>query len=268
MLHLASKALCSLLYPLTWAGILIPVLPARLLSALEAPCPYIVGIERRYDRIELPEDDFVIVDLDENTIQSTAEPILLPRQQRRKLLSLLQLAAPHHTRFGVPIGPPAHAIEAYPFDAFSSESPSIFNCNAPASTLAKYVTLSSASFGDPTLTPPRPPLFNAFLRSKVDPARPQERPGTGSTHKSSTPPSPQLSPTSPFLPGLPLARSESSSFLANNLREKRSGHFDSSSRRSSSVRSNWSSGPDYMLTSSLIVGDGWSRFVSETEHAL
>ncbi|KAI9789695.1 MAG: hypothetical protein M1816_005870 [Peltula sp. TS41687] len=235
MLHLASKALCSLLYPLTWAGILIPVLPARLLSALEAPCPYIVGIERRYDRIELPEDDFVLVDLDENTVQSTAEPVPLPRPQRRKLLSLLQLAAPHQSRFGVPIGPPAYAIEAYPFDAFSSETPSIFNCNAPESTLAKYVSLSSASFGDPTLTPPsRPPLFNAFLRSKVDPTRLQERPGTGSTHKGSTPPSPQISPTSPFLPGLPLSRSESGSLLSNSLREKRSGHFDSASRRSSS----------------------------------
>ena len=240
MLHLASKALCSLLYPLTWSGILIPVLPARLLSALEAPCPYIVGIERRYEAVELPDDDFVLVDLDDNKVQSTSESVSLPRQQRRKLVSLLQLAAPHHNRYGVPVEPPAHAIEAFPFDAFSSETPSIFTYNAPPSTLAKYVSLSSTSFGDTSCMPPlRPPLFNAFLRSKAEQAKPHDRPSTGSTNKGSTPPSPQLSPTSPHhppLPNAPISRSESGFVLASNLREKRSGHFDSSSRRSSSVK--------------------------------
>ncbi|KAI9797805.1 MAG: hypothetical protein M1833_005308 [Piccolia ochrophora] len=146
MLHLASKALVSLLYPMTWNGIFIPVLPARLLSAVEAPCPYIVGIERRYENIELPEDDFVLVDLDEDQIQSTAAPISLPRQQRRKLMSLLQLAAPHHNRYGVPIGPPAYAIETYPYDAFTSENPSVFTANATPTTLAKLSSLNSTSF--------------------------------------------------------------------------------------------------------------------------
>lgn len=35
MLQLVSRALVSLMYPLKWLGIFIPVLPARLLSALE-----------------------------------------------------------------------------------------------------------------------------------------------------------------------------------------------------------------------------------------
>ena len=35
MLHLACHALASLLYPLKWASIFIPILPARLLSAVE-----------------------------------------------------------------------------------------------------------------------------------------------------------------------------------------------------------------------------------------
>ncbi|KAK5002028.1 hypothetical protein LTR28_011918, partial [Elasticomyces elasticus] len=100
MLHLASAALTSLLYPLKWAGVFIPVLPYRLIQALEAPCPYIVGVERRYDPIEWPEDDFVLVDLDQNTIEVTTQPTQLPRQQRRKLTTLLQAAAPHHNKFG------------------------------------------------------------------------------------------------------------------------------------------------------------------------
>ena len=91
MLHLAAHGLASLLYPLKWASIFIPILPARLLSALEAPCPYIVGIERRYEGIELPEDDYVLVDLDKDTVESSNQSVRLPRQHRRKLLSLLQL---------------------------------------------------------------------------------------------------------------------------------------------------------------------------------
>ena len=54
MLYLATRALVDLLVPLQWTGVLIPVLPARLIQAIEAPCPYIMGIERRYEKVELP----------------------------------------------------------------------------------------------------------------------------------------------------------------------------------------------------------------------
>ncbi|KAK7720191.1 hypothetical protein SLS57_005598 [Botryosphaeria dothidea] len=138
MLHLASAAITHLLYPFKWAGVFIPVLPVRLIQALEAPCPYIVGIERRYESVELPEDDFVLVDLDQDVIESTAPPVPLPRQQRRKLISLLQAAAPHNIKYGVPTGTPAYAVDAYPYDAFSSENTSIFTHKAPRSTLAHY----------------------------------------------------------------------------------------------------------------------------------
>ena len=238
MLHLASKALIELLYPLTWSGILIPVLPARLIQALEAPCPYIVGIERRYEKIELPEDDFVLVDLDQDEIESTTKPAPLPKQQRRKLTSLLQVAAPHHNRYGVPSGPPAYAVETYPFDAFSSENPSIFTANAPPSLLAKFVSLNSSSFGDSSSNfAPQPPVFNAFTQSKNDPQRLSERPSTSSTARGSPAESPGLSPTSvsfPPLPTTPVSRNDSGFALQATLREKRSGHFDTSSRRSSS----------------------------------
>ncbi|KAI9867195.1 MAG: hypothetical protein M1813_009473 [Trichoglossum hirsutum] len=236
MLHLVSKALNSLLYPLTWSNIFIPVLPARLLSVLEAPCPYIVGIERRYDKIELPDEDFVLVDLDQNQIDSTAKPTPLPRPQRRKLVSLLQLAAPHHNRYGVPIGPPPYAIETFPGDAFSSENPSLYTHNPPPSTLAKYVSLNSTMFGNEgSGFAPRPPVFNAFLQSKNDHSRLYDRPSTGSTSKTGSPPSPKLSPTSLFSPASStVSRTDSGFALTATLREKRSGHFDGASRRSSS----------------------------------
>lgn len=237
MLHLACHALASLLYPLKWASIFIPVLPARLISALEAPCPYIVGIERRYDRIELPEDDYVLVDLDKDTIDATSQPVRLPRQARRKLHSLLQVAAPHKLRYGVATGPPPYAMESFPYDAFSSENNSLFTPRAPAGTLGKWVSQSSTSFGE---SDPRdqihPPVFNAFAIAPTDSSK-SDRPQTSKSNKTS-PQSSTISPLStnfPPMPTTPISRSDSGFALTATLREKRSGHFrDQSGRRSSS----------------------------------
>lgn len=236
MLHLASKALITLLYPFQWASIFIPVLPARLISALEAPCPYIVGIERRYENVELPDDDYVLVDLDSDIIESTTPPVPLPRQQRRKLVSLLQLAAPHHNKCGVPVGPPPYAIETFPYDAFSAELPSLFTQNAAPSTLSKFVSQSSTTFvEEDSKTTTRPLVFNAFLQSKIDHTR-VERPSTSKSNYQHSPPS-SLSPNSaifPPMPSTPMCRNDSGFALTSTLKEKRSGHFESMSRRSSS----------------------------------
>lgn len=233
MLHLASKALIELIWPMTWAGILIPVLPARLIQGLEAPCPYIVGIERRYEKVELPEDDFVLVDLDQDEIESTVRPTPMPKQQRRKLTSLLQLAAPHHNQYGVPKGPPAYAIEAFPYNSFSSETSSVFTGNPHSTALAKYIGLNSTSFGDNASNLPTKSLvFNAFQAPK-DGRSSSHRPSTSTTSKGSSPPSSPVSVTMPPLPVTPLSRNDSGFAIQASLREKRSGHFDSSSKRSS-----------------------------------
>ncbi|KAI9664558.1 MAG: hypothetical protein M1821_006004 [Bathelium mastoideum] len=239
MLHLASAAITHLIYPFTWAGVFIPVLPARLLQAVEAPCPYIVGVEKRYDNIELPEDDFVLVDLDEDVIESTAPPMPLPKAQRRKLTSLLQLAAPHHNRYGVGVGPPAYAQAAFPFDSFSSENQQVFSSPPLSSTLATYVSQNSSTFGDNISNRySRPQIFNAFLHSRSAVSSGNDRPSTSSANKPSSPPSPKISPVSqsfPNIPSTPISRTDSGYDLKASLREKRSGHFDSSSKRSSSV---------------------------------
>jgi hypothetical protein len=241
MLHLASMAIANLLYPFKWAGVFIPVLPARLVQTIEAPCPYIVGIERRYEPADYPEDEFVLVDLDYDTIGTNdVAPTPLPRPQRRKLMSLLQHSAPHHTRYGVPTGPPRYAVEAYPFDTFASENPGVFTHKAHPNTISSYVGLNSTSFGNmigPSSS--RPLIYNAFLQSSAS-SRGNDRPSTASTVKtnSNSPPSPRISPISqvfPPLPSTPVSRSDSGYALQANLREKRSGHFETSSRRSSSV---------------------------------
>ncbi|KAK4119997.1 DENN-domain-containing protein [Parathielavia appendiculata] len=233
MLHLACHALASLLYPLKWASIFIPVLPARLISALEAPCPYIVGVERRYEKIDLPEDDYVLVDLDKDAIDASTSPVSLPRQHRRKLLSLLQVAAPHRLRYGVTAGPPPYAVEAFPYDAFSAENEAIFNPTPVKSSLGKWVTQNSSTFGEPDpASSMRTPLLNAFAKAKIDTTK-LERPPTSKSSRGSPPSS--VSPVSmhfPPMPTTPVSRSDSG--FAQTLREKRSGHFDEKSRRSSS----------------------------------
>ncbi|KAJ5907905.1 hypothetical protein N7495_000587 [Penicillium taxi] len=247
MLYLATRALVDLLFPIQWTGVLIPVLPARLIQALEAPCPYIVGIERRYEKVELPTDDFVLVDLDCDMIESTIRPTSLPRHQRRKLLSLLQLAAPHHTRCGVPTGPPAYAIETYPWDMFMSESSATYTSKAQATNLAKYVGINSGAFGSSAVPPNscQPPIFNAFLHARQEhgssrgySSKGNDRFGNGSPRMTGSPPSPrEISPSSshfPPPPPTPPSRNDSGMALQATLREKRSGHFDAASRRSSS----------------------------------
>jgi hypothetical protein len=237
MLQLVSRALVSLMYPLNWLGIYIPVLPARLIAALEAPCPYIVGIERRYEKLELPDDDFVCVDLDSNVMFKNSDPSPLPKQQRRKLMSLLQLAAPLHNRCGVPIGPPQYAVETFPHDMFMSEHPSIYKSSPATSTLAKLVNLNSASFGaGGSDFAPKTPLFNAFLHSSIGASCKYDRPGTSGTVRGVSPPSPHSSQSSvyPSLAGNGVSRNDSGFTLTATLRGKRSGNFDSVSRRSSS----------------------------------
>ncbi|KAK3647892.1 hypothetical protein LTR56_007866 [Elasticomyces elasticus] len=246
MLQLACSALTSLLYPLKWSGVLIPVLPARLIQALEAPCPYIIGVERRYEKLEFPTDDFCMVDLDEDVIESTAPPTPLPRPQRRKLQALLQVAAPHHNRYGVPVGPPPYAQETFPRDAFSSESPQVFMPNAAPSTLASYVSESSTTFGETTSAHSTATVFNAFLLSR-DQSQGVDRPSTSSTGSGTngsqssrrSPPSPTApSPVSSNFPSTPTSRNDSGFNLQASLREKRSGHFaDGLARRNSTVHS-------------------------------
>ncbi|KJZ80414.1 hypothetical protein HIM_00264 [Hirsutella minnesotensis 3608] len=236
MLHLACHALANLLYPFKWASIFIPVLPARLISALEAPCPYIVGVERRYEKIELPEDDYVVVDLDQDTIDATAQPHRLPRPHRRKLMLLLQVAAPHALRYGVSVGPPPYAIESFPYDSFSSENGSVFSPTPPPASLGRWVSQNSSSFAEPDPADQvQTPVFNAFTVSSADSAK-HDRPGTGKSNRTS--PQSSVSPASakfPPMPTTPLSRSDSGFALTATLREKRSGHFgDEKGRRSSS----------------------------------
>ncbi|OAP55697.1 hypothetical protein AYL99_09849 [Fonsecaea erecta] len=238
MLQLVSKAILELIWPFEWTGIYIPVLPSRLVQALDAPCPYICGIDRNYEKFDLPDDDYVLVDLDKNELHSTAPPPFLPKQQRRKLMSLLYQAAPLHQTSGVPTGPPAYAMETYPCDAFAAELESTFTAVTKSTNLDKLASLSSTTFGPQATTDTirRAPLLNVFLASTPTRGKSTDRPRTSSTARHSTfTDSDTQSPVTPNFslspnPGTP--RTETGYALQTSLREKRSGHFDSLSKRS------------------------------------
>lgn len=238
MLQLVSRAILELIWPLEWTGVYIPVLPSRLVQALDAPCPYICGIDRKYDKYDLPEDDYVLVDLDKNELHSVAPPPFLPKQQRRKLMSLLYQAAPLHHPFGVTPGPPAYVVETYPFEAFSAEIDSVFTAIAKTTSLDKLASLSSTAFGSQAAsdTIRRAPMLNVFLAAGPTRGKSPDRPRTSSTARQSTlTDSDGHSPIIggfPQTPGSGTSRTDSGYALQTSLREKRSGHFESLSKRS------------------------------------
>jgi hypothetical protein len=57
MLTMATETISTLLYPLCWHYNKVPVLPAHMLHFLEAPVPYIMGVNREYFTKET-EDEF------------------------------------------------------------------------------------------------------------------------------------------------------------------------------------------------------------------
>lgn len=90
------EALLSLLFPFTWQGMYIPLLPSNMMDALDAPVPYLVGVNG-----ECPQPPGVVVcDLDEDMVhlgwddchQERAMP-LLPRKLVLKLKSELSEVA-------------------------------------------------------------------------------------------------------------------------------------------------------------------------------
>ncbi|EPY52127.1 diacylglycerol binding protein [Schizosaccharomyces cryophilus OY26] len=117
MLSYASFALIHLLYPLVWQGLFIPVLPRRLISCLEAPCSYIIGILSdaiSLNNLQLDSVPLVVCDLDNNWVKTYGELVTLPASLRHKLYANLNTAAPLHSQYDIPFGVPRYAYEAYP----------------------------------------------------------------------------------------------------------------------------------------------------------
>eukprot|EP00124_Ichthyophonus_hoferi_P001719 Ihof_evm2s98 gene=Ihof_evmTU2s98 len=94
-LHVIAESICALIYPLTWQHVYIPVLPEAMLSFVQAPMPYIIGVHR--DHMEdIIRDignpaDLAYLDLENDVIIEVpgATPDL-PPSLKNKLLERLQ----------------------------------------------------------------------------------------------------------------------------------------------------------------------------------
>ncbi|KAF9931005.1 hypothetical protein FBU30_011010 [Linnemannia zychae] len=100
-------------------GIYIPILPARLMTCLQAPVPYIIGVERSCCDADFPPEEACVVDLDKGTVDLQLAPMQLPARPRRKLIQSLEMYAPPGVVQRVPSqnsvsGPPEYVKIAYP----------------------------------------------------------------------------------------------------------------------------------------------------------
>ncbi|KAF9180874.1 hypothetical protein BGZ50_005858 [Haplosporangium sp. Z 11] len=97
----------------------IPILPSSLMTCLQAPVPYIIGIERKSQDSDFPPEDACIVDLDKGVIDVQLAPVQLPPRQRRKLIQSLEQYAPTSAiRRSSVIDNPAHGPPDYVKEAF------------------------------------------------------------------------------------------------------------------------------------------------------
>ena len=90
LLNQISESLVNLLFPFYWHHIFIPVLPARLLNYLQAPLPYLIGVDRSYFPLDLQKEslsnDAIVMDIDQDLFKAKQPPVSLPSREKRKLL--------------------------------------------------------------------------------------------------------------------------------------------------------------------------------------
>lgn len=79
----SAIALISFLFPLCWKHVLIPILPKNMTDVLDAPVPFLIGIEPfiiREDCFEIPNEVYR-VDLDNGSISLRDSKPKLPSKE-------------------------------------------------------------------------------------------------------------------------------------------------------------------------------------------
>jgi len=88
----------ALLFPFTWSHIYIPNLPGELLHIVDAPVPYMIGINSRYlERVKETgvKNKVLFVDIDSSSIEYHRGVPVFPQKKKRKLVEkLLRLFKP------------------------------------------------------------------------------------------------------------------------------------------------------------------------------
>ncbi|KAL5212660.1 hypothetical protein ABZP36_023507 [Zizania latifolia] len=92
ILSASVLSIIPLIRPYQWQSLLIPVLPNDMLDFLDAPVPYIVGVQNKSSDVHFRLPNAVVIDANKNQIKSASVPQL---PQQRELLSALR---PYHSR--------------------------------------------------------------------------------------------------------------------------------------------------------------------------
>lgn len=118
-----AEAVVAMIFPFQWQCPYIPLCPLSLAGVLNAPCPFIVGVDSRYFDLYDPPPDVVCVDLDTNTIYLSDEKRHsnwknLPKKPCKSLIN--SLSSLHHQLGTVsvrPISQDSSAIDMTPIEA-------------------------------------------------------------------------------------------------------------------------------------------------------
>ncbi|GMF29525.1 unnamed protein product [Phytophthora fragariaefolia] len=100
ILFSAGEALRTLLYPLVWSHVYVPVLPLALKEFLQCPTPFIFGLHDSYVRrsdMPRPSSDLVIVNLDRDSLTGGGDVFLPPVRHSMMREELFRLCKPHLT---------------------------------------------------------------------------------------------------------------------------------------------------------------------------
>ena len=90
LLYHCSTALISFLYPFRWVHNLIPVLPMHLVSFLDAPFPFLIGLETEVlGDLDVPEGVNTVM-LDEGTFEMQEHLPKIPTRELKYLTSRLR----------------------------------------------------------------------------------------------------------------------------------------------------------------------------------
>ncbi|TYZ58773.1 hypothetical protein PybrP1_003342 [[Pythium] brassicae (nom. inval.)] len=115
----AGEALRTLIYPLTWSHIYVPVLPLALKEYLHCPTPFIFGLHTSYVRaseLPRPSDDLVVVNLDRDSLTGGGDLVLPPALSTSLRDTLFGLCRPRlQMRDSVSFGPTSGAASASSF---------------------------------------------------------------------------------------------------------------------------------------------------------
>ncbi|KAJ7329151.1 hypothetical protein JRQ81_015325 [Phrynocephalus forsythii] len=107
-----AEGIISLLFPFQWQHVYVPILPASLLHFLDAPVPYLMGLQSKEgtdrSKLELPQEaNLCFVDIDNHFIELPEELPQFPNK-----LDFIQEISEVLLQFGIPLEGALHCSES------------------------------------------------------------------------------------------------------------------------------------------------------------